>query len=220
MIAVPRDPASAPRGWLPAAAIVLALAPLPASAQQVQDLPARIERPAATPDQPPGELSVAQKAALLAELRPSTPAGSDDGILELDTTSGPWKVHPVRPIAPDRAHLRFANVRFLDARPDLPPVAYLSPTDPDDPPTSAVTLVFSPVAAGAAYLVDCAVGSSGGLHRVRVGPGGSEQTFSGTEHLVLVYTAPSTSPAEFTITGHGQTGPWRFYGCEITPLRR
>lgn len=175
--------------------------------------------PEARPREPaPPTLSGLQKSALLADLRP--PSGRDGEILEIDTKSGPWRVHPARPVAIDRAHLRLANVRLLDTRPDAPPVAYLYAIDPDAAPTSEATLVFSPVVAGARYLFDCTVGAAEGYHRVRVEPGGAEQTFAPTDHLLFVYEATDASTAEFTITGHGQTAPWRFYGCEITPLTR
>jgi hypothetical protein len=69
--------------------------------------------------------------------------------------------------------------------------------------------------AGKHYLIDCAV-KGGETYYVRVFPGDLKQTFSNTNHVVILYEA-GTDYGEFTITAK-TPNHWFFYSAEVTPL--
>ncbi len=167
---------------------------------------------------PPKALDPSAKMGLLKGLRIEG-GGADDGLLTLDTTRGPWLVNPARPVSSERVWLGFSNVRLLQIEPDGPPVAWLYSIDPDDEPSSQARLFLAPLPHIRDYLVDCAVRPEDGFYRVRVYPGGTEHSFSGTGHVLFVYEAVDSSLARIEITGHGRVGPWALYSCEVTPLK-
>jgi hypothetical protein len=83
----------------------------------------------------------------------------------------------------------------------------------------SLRLRFQPPAPGN-YLVDCRVRNTGETYEVQVYPGGTKQTFAGTEHLVVLHQALNTSVVQFWITAdHPEDKAWKFYGCEVTPLQ-
>ncbi len=167
---------------------------------------------------PPRSLDPSAKAALLKGLKLET-GKENDGIVALDTSRGPWRVSPLLSYFPERVWLGFSNVRLFQIEPDSPPTAWLYSTDPVETPTSLARLLLAPLPHVKHYLLDCAVQPEDGFYRVRVYPGETEHTFTGTGHILLVYEAVDTSLAQIEITGHGRVGPWRFYGCEVSPLK-
>lgn len=161
-------------------------------------------------DVPPRELTVQEKNALLSGM-----------VVLLDL--GPWRVSPDAPLISGRADLAYMGPYIVDLTTyDAPAAYFLSKstwTSGSPGPMPSLKLRFRPPTAGS-YLVDCRVRNDGETYEVEVYPGGWKQSFAGTEHLVVLYQAPNTSVAQFRITAdHPQDKAWKFYGCEITPLK-
>ncbi|MGH7589786.1 MAG: hypothetical protein ACRELU_14485 [Gemmatimonadota bacterium] len=162
-------------------------------------------------DPPPPELTVGQKAALVA------------GLGSINASLGPWRVTPGQPWISGKAWLVYSDVQSMAAYADpqntqgnVSSYAYFSPLGEYE----GVHLIFLPPALGR-YLVDCRVKKlpPSVSYRVTVYPGEAQQTFANTDHLSLVYEATGLSYAAFDITATGQGYSWGFYGCEITPLK-
>lgn len=161
---------------------------------------------------PPSELTLAQKSALV------------EGLGKIIPNLGPWQVSPGDPKVPDRLWLNFREVSDLATNSDpANTVGNASSYAIFNPPfeNHGVTLAFRPPAPGR-YLVDCRVSKLLSQHhyRVRAYPSGAEQTFAGTNHLLLIYDAVQTGYVSFSVKGEGATQPaWYFYSCEVTPLQ-
>ncbi|MGH7589787.1 MAG: hypothetical protein ACRELU_14490 [Gemmatimonadota bacterium] len=160
---------------------------------------------------PPRELTVQEKNAFLS------------GIMYVVLDVGPWRVSPDAPILEGRADLAYLGSFIVDLTTYDAPAAYFlskstwTSSSPGLMPT--LKLRFQPPGPGN-YLVDCRVRNNGESYEVQVHPGGWNQTFAGTEHLVVLYQAVDTSPARFSITAnHPEHKAWKFYSCEITPLK-
>jgi hypothetical protein len=160
---------------------------------------------------PPRALTVEEKNALLS------------GITYVVLNLGPWRVSPDAPQVEGRADLAYMGSYIVDLTTyDAPAAYFLSRstwTSSSPGPLPTPKLRFQPPAPGD-YFVDCRVRNDGETYEVQVYPGGTKQTFAGTEHLALLYQAVDTSPVQFSITAdHPEDKAWKFYGCEITPLK-
>ncbi|MGH7563334.1 MAG: hypothetical protein ACREK5_02795 [Gemmatimonadota bacterium] len=160
---------------------------------------------------PPSELTVQEKNALLS------------GITVVLLDIGPWRVTPDAPLIEGRADLAYMGPYIVDLTTyDAPAAYFLSRSTwstSSAGPLPSLRLRFQPPAPRS-YLVDCRVRNDGEAYEVEVYPGGTKQTFVGTEHLVILYQAVSTSTVQFRITAnHPEDKAWKFYGCEITPLQ-
>lgn len=160
---------------------------------------------------PPRELTIHEKNALLS------------GIAVVLVDQGPWRVSPEAPLVEGRADLAYMGPYMVDLTSyDAPAAYFLSKstwTSSSPGPLPRLKLRFRPPAKGS-YLIDCRVRNDGENYEVEVYPGGSKQNFAGVEHLVVLYQAVDTSPVELLVTAdHPEDKAWKFYGCEITPLK-
>ena len=156
------------------------------------------------------ELTMGQKAALVA------------GLGSINASVGPWRVTPGEPRVPDRAWLNFREVSSLATNADpANTLGNVSSYAIFNPPfdNHGVVLVFEPPSLGR-YLVDCRVKKllASQQYRVTVNPGGAQQTFANTDHLLFIYDAVQAGHAWFTVQAVDQPA-WQFYSCEITALK-
>lgn len=128
------------------------------------------------------------------------------------TAVGPWTLTPAKPLIVGRADLAFHSSHLVDLTTyDAPAAYFLAP--------GTLELRFHPPTVGARYLVDCAVRNDGTIFNVEVYPGGTEQSFANTSHLVVIYEAASTARATIRIQGDkADDTAWKFYWCEMRPL--
>jgi hypothetical protein len=160
----------------------------------------------------PPELTLAQKSALV------------EGLGKIMVNLGPWSVTPGEPKVPDRLWLSFREVSSLATNENPANTqANVSSYAIFNPPfeNHGVWLSFMPPAPGR-FLVDCRVKEllSHDQYRVTAYPSGAEQTFSSTNHLLLIYDAVGTGYSSFRIKADGPDEPaWQFYSCEVTPLQ-
>ena len=110
-----------------------------------------------------------------------------------------------------KGFLRFANAISLDCGPSG--AAYIGAGGWVPEHESAVSLLLQ-ATAGKAYMIDFAVGH-GGTYDVLIG--NAEQTFTGTNHLVVVYQASKTGTEWIPLMMY-KGDYWIFYYCEVTPL--
>jgi hypothetical protein len=83
--------------------------------------------------------------------------------------------------------------------------------------SNKAVFVFINTTAGKKYLIDLSV--TGDKFLVATLPGNAKETFSGTNHILIVFEARS-SQLEINLTGTGGNGQyvWWFHSCEVTPL--
>jgi hypothetical protein len=158
----------------------------------------------------PVELTLAQKSAVL------------KGLGKILPNAGPWSVTPGEPKVQDRLWLNFREVSSLATNSDPSnTLGNVSSYAIFNPPfqNHGVTLAFTPPTPSR-YLVDCRVKKllASQQYRVTVQPGGAQQTFANSSHLLFVYDAVQTEDAWFTVQAVGQPA-WQFYGCEVTPIQ-
>src|SRR5438132_1381949 len=126
-----------------------------------------------------------------------------------------FKLTPAKPYQ-TQGLLAFEEIEYLD-----PESNYLTVLNQDsffDDKRANKRVVFSMnIAAGKKYLIDFTV--TGDKFFVSDLPGNMEETFRGTNHVLIVYEATSTGEVEFNLTGTGRSGHvWTFHSCELTRL--
>jgi hypothetical protein len=132
----------------------------------------------------------------------------------------PFTLTAAAPIIPSRGALLFANPTIVNPQNNQPFVLFPSQSDFYDVASfgfsnRALSVVLNHLTAGKHYLIDCAV-KGGDTYYVRVSPGDMKQTFSSTNHVVILYAA-GTDYGEFSITAK-TSAHWFFYSAEVTPL--
>jgi hypothetical protein len=136
------------------------------------------------------------------------------------TASAPFTLTLAAPFVPNRGSLLLDNPMIVNPQ-NNPSVAIFKSQDSFFDAASlaysnrALTVTIDHLKAGKHYLIDCAV-KGGETYYVRVFPGDLKQTFSNTNHVVILYEA-GTDYGEFTITAK-TPNHWFFYSAEVTPL--
>ena len=126
-----------------------------------------------------------------------------------------FKLTPAKPYQ-TQAFLSFEEIEFLD-----PESNYVTVPNQDsffnvERPDKAVNFQLK-TTAGKKYLIDFTV--TGDKFFVSDLPGNMEETFRGTNHVLIVYEATSTGEVEFNLTGKGSIRHgWTFHSCELTRL--
>ena len=126
-----------------------------------------------------------------------------------------FKLTPAKPYQTE-AFLSFEEIEFLD-----PESNYVTVPNQDsffnvERPDKAVNFQLK-TTAGKKYLIDFTV--TGDKFFVSDLPGNMEETFRGTNHVLIVYEATSTGEVEFNLTGKGSIRHgWTFHSCELTRL--
>jgi hypothetical protein len=124
---------------------------------------------------------------------------------------------------PGRAFLQFENPGLVDGGgtgtgPNDYPLARFGSTPnfyTGAAGEKAVTLLF-PANPGNKFMIDFSV-YGGDTYYVTFGPHGPNQTFSGTQHLVIIYEATAGGLAAPTLTASA-AGGWYFLSVEVTEL--
>lgn len=158
---------------------------------------------------PPEKLTSAQKLSL---------AGA--GTAQLSLTAS-FVLTPGRPFLLNRGMLLFQNAASVYPSPTNAIAAFASQTDyPGALPglfnDRAVTVAIQDLMPGKHYMIDCAV-KGGDEYFVRVVPGGMKQTFSNTNHVIVIVEA-GDNYAEISVSGKATNHFWFFYSAEVTKL--
>ena len=122
---------------------------------------------------------------------------------------------PAKPYQPQGA-LVFEDIAYLDSGQN---VLTIENQDSfwDGARANKAVFVYINTTAGKKYLIDLSV--TGEKFFVSTLPGSAKETFSGTNHILIVFEAKS-SQLEINLTGQGGSGKyvWWFHSCEVTPL--
>lgn len=158
----------------------------------------------------PPALTSGQKSVLLQTVNASVSSGNT------------FVLSPARPILPAFGYLIFGHAQTVN--PYLTPwnhesfatfsEDYYAGSSPYGP-KGKVELVINSVQAGSKYLIDFAVGSTA-TYTLTVYPGGTQQTVSGTKHVLVLYEAAESG--EVVIILKCEAPYWTFYSCEVTPV--
>lgn len=160
---------------------------------------------------PPEKLTPTQKFSLTSVKLP-----------ELSVAAS-FTLTPAHPFLSNRGTLLFLRPTIVNASPSHPFAAFPSQTEY---PGGAygflndrtVTVMLTDLTAGKHYMIDCAV-KGAETYYVKVTPGGMEQSFSGTNHVIVIVEA-GENYAEISIAAGKPTNNynWYFYSAEITRL--
>lgn len=160
----------------------------------------------------PLKLTAAFKQALL--LQAGQPAAQ---------TAAPVLISPAKARIPGFARLHLCNPKTVSGGSSTCPEGFASFHSQSGFPSitlndRSASIAITAPSAGKRYLIDFRV-TGGTTYALRCGTG-LKQTFSGTEHLVVLFEAVSTYPCLLTISGVTALSNqvWYFRGCEITPL--
>ena len=139
-------------------------------------------------------------------------------VMQLSAT-GPFSLTPARPSLLNRGTLLFENPVAVNTDPNHPAAFFKSQADYTGSGffnNRDVTVVLDSLTPGKHYMIDCAV-KNGETYYVRVLPGEMKQTFSGTNHVVIILEAGDTY-AEIGIAAKANGLFWHFYSAEVTRL--
>jgi hypothetical protein len=158
---------------------------------------------------PPEKLTPAQKFSL-----------TGVGLPELSVAAS-FTLTAAHPFLSNRGTLSFLRPTIVSANPAHPFAAF--PTQTDYPGGTYgflndrdVTVMLGDMTVGKHYMIDCAV-KGADTYYVKVTPGGLEQSFSSTNHIIVVLEAGDVY-AEVSIAGKATNHNWYFYSAEITRL--
>jgi hypothetical protein len=128
---------------------------------------------------------------------------------------------PARPFLSNRGTLSFLRPAIVNANPAHPFAAFPSQTEYPGGAYGflndrSVTVMLGDLTVGKHYMIDCTV-KGGDTYYVKVTPGGMEQSFSATNHVIVILDA-GENYAEISIAGKATNHNWYFYSAEITRL--
>jgi hypothetical protein len=157
---------------------------------------------------PPDKLTATQKFSLT-------------GVALPELSVAAFTLTPARPFLSNRGTLSFLRPMIVNANPAHPFVAIPSQTDYPGGPYGvlndrSLTVILGDLTVGKHYMVDCTV-KGADTYYVKVIPGGMEQSFSATNHVIVILDAGETY-AEISIAGKATNHNWYFYSAEITRL--
>ena len=133
----------------------------------------------------------------------------------------PFTLTPAHPTLASKGALLFENASAVNTESN--PSAAFFKSQSDYPGNGlgvindkALTVLLDHLTAGKHYLIDCTV-SAGETYYVNVLPGNLKQSFSGTNHVVVLLEA-GADYAEISIAGKAKNLYWFFYSVEVTRL--
>ena len=159
--------------------------------------------------------------------RPLTPGEKlslANSVMANSVANMPWTLTPANPVFPNRGWLRFTNPTMVSSGLNQPVAIFKSQSDflndlftpYAEPVDKSLSVEIKSPVPGKHYMIDCTV-DGGETYYVRVLPGGAKQTFSGTNHVVVLYEATNNTDLRIAIIAKTSTY-WVFYSTEITPF--
>jgi hypothetical protein len=158
---------------------------------------------------PPAQLTPAQKFSLTGVKLPEL------------SLSAAFTLTPAHPFLSNRGMLSFLRPAIVNSNPAHPFAAFPSQTEYPGGAYAflndrTITISLGDLIAGKHYMIDCTV-KGGDTYYVKVIPGGMEQSFSATNHVIVILDA-GENYAEISIAGKATNQNWYFYSAEITKL--
>ncbi len=158
---------------------------------------------------PPDKLTPTQKFSLTGVALPQL------------NVAASFTLTPAHPFLSNRGTLSFLRPMLVNANPAHPFAAIPSQTDYPGGPYGflndrSLTVMLGDLTLGKHYMIDCTV-KGGDTYYVKVIPGGMEQSFSATNHVIVILDA-GENYAEISIAGKATNHNWYFYSAEITRL--
>jgi hypothetical protein len=135
--------------------------------------------------------------------------------------NAPFTLTPAHPTLANKGALLFLNASAVNTE-SSPSAAFFKSQSyyPGNNPgvinDRAITVLLDHLTAGKHYMIDCTV-SAGETYYVSVRPGDQKQSFSGTNHVVVLLEA-GADYTEISIAGKAKNLLWFFYSAEVTRL--